>query len=229
MPMTPMISVDKSRMPTVYIGTPSEVHAALQNSCADTVILLTFPRMDMPTAEKVWAGLTEFVRCYIDAAQKNQEGLILQRLTQALLPHTPVPPHGIKEMCAQAAARRIVLESGDWLTTAEVAGLAGFRGNNPGSQVLGWKRRGLIFAIRHKGRDYVPLYALEADEGFRPNKYLADVIRVFAGHKDGWGMAYWFNSPNSYLGGKHPKDLLASEPDRVIFAAHQETRPITHG
>lgn len=224
-----MISADENRMPISYIGTPSEVHAALQDSCADTVILLMFPRMDMSAAQTVGAGITAIAQCYIDAAQKNQEGPSLQRLAEALLPRIPAPPHGLKELRDQAAARRIVLKSSNWLTTAEVTGLAGLTGSDPGSQVRGWKRRGLIFAVQYKGRDYYPLYALAGSEGFRPNKHLAEVLRVFADTKDAWGMAYWFNSPNSYLGGECPKDLLASESDRVINAACQEIRRIEHG
>lgn len=224
-----MISIDNNQMPIAFVGTRSEVHAALQDSLAETVILVIFPHMDMSTTQKVKVGFAGFLQRYIGAVQKNQERLTLQHLAEALLPQKLASPHGVKELCAQAAARRIVLESGDWLTTADVASLAGLKGGNPGSQVRRWKSRGLIFAIRHKGRDYFPLYALAADESFRPSKHLAEIIRVFAGHKDGWGMAYWFGSPNSYLGGKRPKDLLASEPDHVIDAACQETRPITHG
>lgn len=31
---------------------------------------------------------------------------------------------------------------------------------------------------------------------------------VFRGRKDDWGLAYWFASPNSFLGGKRAQDLL---------------------
>ena len=59
-------------------------------------------------------------------------------------------------------------------------------------------------------------------------KSLAKVIETFEGHKDGWGMAYWFRSENSFLGGNRPQDLLASAPDRVIAAAVDEILEMTH-
>jgi len=58
---------------------------------------------------------------------------------------------------------------------------------------------------------------------------VADVIGILAGHKDGWGMAYWFQSVNGFLGGKRPQDLLATDPDRVIAAARDEVLGVLHG
>ena len=59
--------------------------------------------------------------------------------------------------------------------------------------------------------------------------FMADVIGILAGHKDGWGMAYWFQSVNGFLGGKRPQDLLATDPDRVIAAARDEVQGVLHG
>jgi hypothetical protein len=58
---------------------------------------------------------------------------------------------------------------------------------------------------------------------------LARVIRILEGKKDAWGMAYWFASVNSFLGGERPQDLLATQPDRVIAAAQDELEDIAHG
>jgi len=91
------------------------------------------------------------------------------------------------------------------------------------------EKQGLIFAIHHNGTDYFPDYGLDRDASFRPLKTMARVIEVLAGHKDAWGMAYWFLSANSFLGGKRPQDLLATAPDRVIEAARDEVQEVAHG
>ncbi|WP_339491945.1 hypothetical protein [Pseudomonas rhizophila] len=70
---------------------------------------------------------------------------------------------------------------------------------------------------------------MDPDAGYPPFKALTKVIEAFAGHKDGWGMAYWFRSDISFLGGKRPEDLLAPAPHRVIAAALDEIRGIVHG
>lgn len=128
-----------------------------------------------------------------------------------------------------AEARKGVFESGDWLTAAQIAKMAGFSSNNPCSQPNKWKKDGLIFAVRHQGIDYFPGYALDPNAGYRPLKPLAAVLKIFGESKDDWGRAYWFASDNSFLGGRRPQDLLAEQPERVIAAAEDERQGVTHG
>ncbi|WP_288473513.1 hypothetical protein, partial [uncultured Pseudomonas sp.] len=153
----------------------------------------------------------------------------LERLAEVLVPRTPPSPRLLREASMLVQARKAVLESGDWLTAAQLAQLAGLSTRNPSAQPNKWKKQGQIFAISHNGIDYFPGYGLNAEAGFRPLKPLAKVIEVFTGHKDGWGMAYWFRSENGYLGGKRPQDLLASAPQRVIAAAEDEIQEVAHG
>jgi hypothetical protein len=128
-----------------------------------------------------------------------------------------------------ADARKSVLESGDWLTAAQVAKVAGFSASNPSAQPNKWKKEGQVFAIRHRGIDYFPSYALDPAADYRPTKALAKVLAVFRGHKNDWGVAFWFGSVNSFLGGKRPQDLLISQPERVIAAAEDEVAGVFHG
>ncbi len=145
-----------------------------------------------------------------------------------LVPRNPLSPRLLKEASLLVQARKAVLESGDWLTAANIAQLAELSTRNPSAQPNKWKKQRQIFAINHGGIDYFPDYGLDRDAGFRPLKSLAKVIETFEGHKDGWGMAYWFRSENSFLGGNRPQDLLASAPDRVIAAAVDEILEMTH-
>ena len=117
----------------------------------------------------------------------------------------------------------------DWLTAAQVAELAGFSTSNLSAQPNKWKKEGQIFAIRHQGLDYFPAYGLDAEAGYRPLKPLAPVLALFGDAKDGWGLAYWFASANSFLGGKRPQDVLLKSPDRVLAAAADEMAEVAHG
>ena len=74
-----------------------------------------------------------------------------------------------------------------------------------------------------------PIYGLDPDSGYRPLKPLKAIIDVFKGHKEGWGVAYWFASTNSFLGGKRPMDLIRSEPSHVLAAAEDEVAGVVHG
>lgn len=163
----------------------------------------------------------------MEVLQQRQDQELLRRLAEILV--LRVLPRMLKETAMLIQARKAVLKNGAWLTAAEVAQLAGLSTRNPSAQPNKWKRRGQIFTIHHGGVDYFPGYGLDRDAGFRPVKALARVIDTFAEHKDGWGMAYWFHSVNSFLGGNRPQDLLATAPERVIEAALDEVQEVAHG
>lgn len=210
-------------------GTPREVRAKLDQSHADRVLVLAFERVKPKVFETLAENFTQVASSMFEVMQEHQEAESLQRLVEVLVPRTPASPQLLKEAVMLVQARKAVLESGDWLTAAEVAQLAGLSMRNPSTQPNKWKKQGLIFAISHLGVDYYPGYGLDPEAGFRPLKAMARVIKVFAGRKDGWGMAYWFRSDNSFLGGKRPQDLLAAEPELVIAAALDEVQEIAHG
>ena len=122
-----------------------------------------------------------------------------------------------------------VLESASWMTAAEVANAAGFSVTNPSAQPNRWKNEGRIFAVRHHGVDYFPGYALDARAGYLPLRGLAKILAIFDGRRNSWGMAYWFSSANSFLGGQRPQDVLGVEPEQVASAAEDELIGVAHG
>ncbi|AYF88165.1 hypothetical protein D6Z43_13780 [Pseudomonas sp. DY-1] len=126
-------------------------------------------------------------------------------------------------------AKQGVLESTRWLSATEIEGLCGVHGKGATDQTSGWLRDGKIFSIHHDGGDYFPSYALDELDGYRPIKAMSDVLRAFGPTKDSWGVACWFVSVNSYLGGKRPQDLLTTHPDQVVAAAYDELQGIPHG
>jgi hypothetical protein len=122
-----------------------------------------------------------------------------------------------------------VLESASWLTAAQLSKLAGFSARNPSVQPNKWKSKRQIFAIQIKGVDYFPEYAVNPRDNYRPLGIMGEVLEVFHGKKDGWGMAYWFASMNGYLGGRVPYELITTQPDAVLNAAKDEVVGICHG
>ena len=125
-------------------------------------------------------------------------------------------------------ARRAVLSEGDWLTFAQIAERAGFSASDQSDQPDTWNKDGLIFAINYRNVDYFPGYGLDPTT-FRPIKAMAPVLEVFQGKKDAWGLAYWFASVNSFLGGRRPQDLLLTAPAEVLAAAKDEMAGVVHG
>ncbi len=214
---------------STLVGTPKEVQDHLGKSHADRVLLVEFEHIKPNIFQALAENFTNVAASMYEVLLERYDRESLENLAEILMPRKPPSPRLLKEAAMLVRSRQVVLESGDWLTAAEIAELAGLSTRNPSAQPNKWKKQGQIFAINHRGVDYFPGYGLDREGGFRPVKALAKIIGIFGEHKDGWGMAYWFHSDNSFLGGKRPQDLLASAPERVIEAAMDEIQEITHG
>ncbi|AIR01463.1 XRE family transcriptional regulator [Pluralibacter gergoviae] len=214
---------------STLIGTPKEVRGRLSKSHADQVLVVTLEEQNHPGIQVIFENLSNVASSMYGLLQQQQSRAALERLAEALMPPAPASPRILKEAAMLVKARKEVLDSGDWLNAAELAQLAQLSTANPSAQPNKWKRAGRIFAIHHNGVDYFPAYGLDKDNGFRPLKALTQVIDALNGYKDSWGMAFWFISANSFLGGKRPQDLLASHPEQVIAAARDEVQGVEHG
>ncbi|WP_039789399.1 hypothetical protein [Herbaspirillum huttiense] len=214
---------------STLVGTPKEVQARLGKSHADRVLVVAFDQIKPKVFQTLAENFANVAASMFEVLLERQERESLERLAEVLVPRKPASPRLLKEAAMLVQARKAVLDSGDWLTAAEIAEVAGLSTRNPSAQPNKWKKQGQIFAIHHVGVDYFPGYGLDRDTGFRPVKALAEVIDILGAHKDAWGMAYWFRSDNSLLRGKRPQDLLQSAPERVIAAALDEIKPIGHG
>jgi hypothetical protein len=226
MQMVAALKTPKSDFRTL-VGTPTEVRKQLNNTKADRVVALTMPR-----GEEATKALSEFLKLVgplIQTLVERRREKTFETLVDALVPQVPVSPDLMKEAEMAGRARSAVLESGNWLTAAEVSKLAGFSDTNPSAQPNKWKRDGLIFAIRHNGIDYYPDYCLDPDLGFRPRKEVPQILGVLKERKDDWKVAFWFASMNSFLGGRRPQDVLATEPGHVLDAARDEIEGVLHG
>ena len=121
-------------------------------------------------------------------------------------------------------AKSVVISSKSYLTVKEISEKLRL---NSSSRFEQWKDDKLIFAFNHKGVDYFPAYALDPHNG-KPYAAMARIIAFFGDEMSDWGIAFWFEAVNGYLGGKTPKATLANDPSRVIAAAQLEIEPVAH-
>lgn len=220
-----MTSVESPPRITTQIATLQEARRALDRSDSDHVMVITFkdiPSREVHSLGKLFQGFAEIFLCPMFGTSNDCK---LEQHEKA----DHVKPWLQKQAMMRQRVRETILNNGDWIPAVEVAKLAQFSERNPSSQPNKWKRSKKIFAINDRGIDFFPLFALAQDAGFRPVDAISKVISVFEGRKDSWGMAYWFESDNSFLGGKPPKDLLITEPTRVVAAAMDEIKGVQHG
>lgn len=100
-----------------------------------------------------------------------------------------------------------------WLQSSALAELAVVTA----SDVDSWLAHGKVVAICFEGQRYVPRYTL--DRQFRPLPCIADILQVFANRHSVLSIATWFESTSSFLCGARPRELLTTDPQRVIAAA----------
>ncbi|MXP57139.1 hypothetical protein [Pantoea sp. Taur] len=215
---------------STLIGTPKEVKTRLGKSQANQVLVVSFDNIsNLRVLSTLTENISTVASTMFEVFKERQEKQSLEILVGSMLPKAPASPHLMKEAAMLLQARKAVLESGNWLTAADVSQLAGLSTTNPSAQPNKWKKSGQIFAIHHNGIDYFPDYGLDRNTQFRPLKALSEVLKIFADHKDGWGIAFWFLSVNSFLGGQRPQDMLAKHSERVIEAARDEIEGVGHG
>ncbi|WP_233873600.1 hypothetical protein [Paraburkholderia adhaesiva] len=136
---------------------------------------------------------------------------------------------GQKEVSMLEATRLAAFQACDWLTAEQVSRRASPNAGSPRGRPDRWKQDGEIFSVRHGQSEHFPSYGLDPDRQYQPVAALADVLRAFGDTKDGWHLAFWFASVNSWLDGRRPLDLLATQFERVIAAAHAEAGGVWHG
>lgn len=133
-----------------------------------------------------------------------------------------------KHMQERATGR--LLHSDDWITAEEIARLGHRSSRNAHALAYRWANKGLIFSIQHEGRRLYPSYALDPAAGHRPKAALRCLIAALPdSDRAGWRLAFWFDSPNSYLNGRRPKDCLDSPLDDLLRAARAEAAGVGHG
>ncbi|MGE8063883.1 hypothetical protein [Pseudomonas sp. NPDC089569] len=191
-------------------------------------VIITVEVKSQLIADAYVASLDLFTRVFLAQAEPIPAETI-SSIVSLMVPKKPVSSTLLREARMLAQAKTEILQSQDWVTSNEIAWLANFSSSNPSSQPNKWKKARRIFALNHESIDYFPLYGLDPAHGFRPYSALESVICVLDAIKDGWGMAFWFASPNTFLGGKLPKDALPDNPSGVLSAAKEEVAGLAHG
>jgi len=210
-------------------GTAREVSERLSQAKNQQVVAFILPHVSVPQREAIGRTLETLIRLTA-GCQISRDREVLGSLVNALMQPILQPESVLRDAVMISKARAEVLEGSEWLSAAQLATLAGMSPVNPNAQPSRWKRDGRIFSIKPLGSvELFPAYGLDPSKGFRPRKDLAEIITILSDRKDGWGLAYWFSSLNSFLGGRRPQDVLATAPREVVAAAADEAEDIVHG
>ena len=113
---------------------------------------------------------------------------------------------------------RLLAEFGA-LTAREIADLAGSGAVNRAQYAHALTRAGKVFSVVHRRQVLYPGFQFSSSNG-APIPAIAILLPVLRSRFQGeWEIALWFATPNSWLGGRRPLDVLRDDEDGVIKAA----------
>jgi hypothetical protein len=146
-----------------------------------------------------------------------------QTLIDALSPERVLGPAATEQLRLNALARSEFLDQHEVLTSAEVAEFVGSSAQNRNAAAHKLARKGRLFAVRYKGRDFYPAFQFDRASG-TPRPELMPVFEVLAAAGlRGWEIAFWLVEPNGWLPHDHsPLQVLAEDPEAVVEAARHE-------
>ncbi len=102
-----------------------------------------------------------------------------------------------------------------WILTDD-SGVDPGRANNEASMLRRWLSERKIFSVQYDGRELIPKFQIRNGA---PETILERVIKVFPNEGSDWSIAQFLTSPNGYLAGARPMDLLQNDPDRIVSLA----------
>lgn len=143
----------------------------------------------------------------------------------ALTPRLGVlTPARVLQARRNAEARANLLQEFGAYSTAELATLRETTGRNVSALPGRWLGEGRIFGLKHAGERRFP--AFQFDNEGQPLPTVRRVLDALGGSLRGWEIALWFTTPNGYLEGSRPVDLVRRAPDDVVAAAAYEAAGI---
>ncbi len=120
------------------------------------------------------------------------------------------------------AWRKAFVSQYECLSAETVADESGNTAKNRSAIASRWTAEKKIFSIRYENKTLYPKFQFKDGN---PIPAIARVLELFPDHFTGWDIAFFFTSPNSYLDGRKPVDLLKADPEKVVSLVHAFVRP----
>jgi hypothetical protein len=123
---------------------------------------------------------------------------------------------GADDAAARDEALASVMSGTTGLTADELAARISASRTGCADTMVRWVREGRLFALDIGGRAVYPAYAFDA--AGQPLPVIRRTLQNLSRH-DALSLACWFESPNAYLDGSRPREMLVTDAERVVAAA----------
>jgi hypothetical protein len=146
----------------------------------------------------------------------------MQALVDGIEPRRP----SASRIELEKRAMDAVLQGTEWYTGAEIGQRLDAKAANLHAAVNRWQHSGRIFGIDHRGRKIYPSYLFDAT--WQPLPAVKKILEIMNDYSP-FRVASWFESTNSNLKGKRPREVIARDPDAVMAAAQDHLAGAVHG
>jgi hypothetical protein len=153
--------------------------------------------------------------------EARHQKLTDEAVDQLLSVYMPTPPDAAVTQLlldSNAKARKRFFDYWPCATSKQLAESAGHSSSNPSMTAARWKNARKVFSVKHAGTEYFPFFQFSDGQ---PIPVVGEVIRKLDEKKSPWQLAFWFTSPNGWLGGRVPAHSL-DDREQVLAAAAQE-------
>jgi hypothetical protein len=146
-------------------------------------------------------------------------------LVDGMVPDLEIPSEAMMILARRNAKRRAeVLQEFGALTGEQVAQERS-RAANRHALAARWRKEGKLFGVPYRGQILYPAFQFDDDGGLRPA--LSDVLAALPRDRmSDWEVAHWWTAANGWLDGRRPVDLLETDTEAIVHAAHELGEPL---
>lgn len=108
------------------------------------------------------------------------------------------------------------------LTSADVAKESTSTAKNRSAIASRWLGEKKIFSIQSGRKLLFPKFQFQDGS---PLPVVSDIMEEFPKHATGWDYVFFLTTPNSFIGGRKPIELLRTDPKQVVSLAHSFADP----
>jgi hypothetical protein len=153
------------------------------------------------------------------------------RMVEYFLQGAVLQPLDVRKARMKADAMRDIFAGTEWLTAEQVgtasldlsgAAITAEAVKAGAARANRWKNEKKIFALQRDGRDWYSRYQFDAT--FTPIPMMKTIVGMF-GDVPRIEIASWMESPNNYLDGKRPREVLENAPDAIWEALMRHFEP----
>ena len=146
----------------------------------------------------------------------------IDALLGVLMPADPIANARLELEIANARMRADFIRKEPCFTAPQISEMAGHEAKNRSVTASRWKHQGRIFSVPFQRQELYPAFQFADGE---PVPQLAGILAALPTGMSEWQKAFWFLTPNGWLGGVAPATSLR-DAEAVAAAAAREGQPL---